>query len=226
MRNLLIHPSFRQREKGAVLFVALIFLILLTLLALTATSSSILQEKMTGGMRNRQLGLMGAESGLRGGEAFLWNLDFTTLSGQPLPPCVNGLTNSCVYRPGRNGALNAKVQAFRSAKTWQFKDGGGAPVSLPLAGSPNYTRSLSGLTGSVETASLNAQPYLTVEDLGADVAASAGSQSGNIDAERLGGPGTAWLYRITSRSQGGSAAVLRVAESVFSSANLTNTGIN
>lgn len=44
-------------QRGAVLFVALVFLILLTLLALTATSTSILQEKMTGGMRNRQLSL-------------------------------------------------------------------------------------------------------------------------------------------------------------------------
>ena len=39
-----------RHQHGAVLFVALVFLILITLLALTATGTSILQEKMTGGM--------------------------------------------------------------------------------------------------------------------------------------------------------------------------------
>ncbi|MEO6688559.1 MAG: PilX N-terminal domain-containing pilus assembly protein [Dokdonella sp.] len=226
MRTMSFQPGLRHNQKGAVLFVALIFLILLTLLALTATGSSILQEKMTGGMRNRQLGLMGAESALRGGEANLWTLNFTAAGGQPMPPCISGVTHSCVYRPQRNGSLDPKIQAFRSAKTWQFKDSGGSSVALPLAGSPTYTQTLTGLTGAAETASLSAQPYLTIEDLGADVAAGAGGQSGVIDPERQGGPGTAWLYRITSRSQGGSAAVVRVAESVFSSANLTNTGID
>ena len=41
-----------HRQQGAVLFVALVFLVLITLLGLTAASTSILQERMTGGMRN------------------------------------------------------------------------------------------------------------------------------------------------------------------------------
>ena len=89
----------RETQGGAVLFVALVFLILLTLIGLTATGTSILQEKMTGGMRNRQLGLMGAESAMRGGEAYLWTLSFNSASGQPLPPCIDGNTNGCVHRP-------------------------------------------------------------------------------------------------------------------------------
>jgi type IV pilus assembly protein PilX len=224
MSDLSLIPEMGRRERGAVLFVALIFLILLTLLALTAMGSSILQEKMTGGMRNRQLSLMGAESGLRGGESYLWNLNFSSVGGQPLPPCVTGNTNPCVYRTRRNGTLDQNVQAFRTAKTWQFQNAAGATVALPLAGSLSYTLPLTGLTGTAETASLSAAPYLAIEDLGADVPAGAGVQAGLIDPERAGGAGTAWLYRITSRSQGGSAAVLRTAESVFSSANLTNTG--
>ena len=50
-----------RQQGGAVLFVALVFLILLTLLALTATGTSILQEKMTGNMRNAS-SLLGAEA--------------------------------------------------------------------------------------------------------------------------------------------------------------------
>jgi type IV pilus assembly protein PilX len=202
------------------LFVALIFLVLLTLLALTATSTSILQEKMTGGMRNRQLGLMGTESGLRGGEAYLWNLSFNAAAGQPLPPCAIGVTyavgRTCVHRPApHTGAIDTTVQDFRTKQTW---------IAASPAGAPVYAQTLTGLAAPLDTASLAAQPLLSLEDLGADVPPGAGGQSGIIDPERQGGPGTAWLYRITSRSQGGSEAVVDAAESVFSSANLTNTG--
>ncbi|MEO7326356.1 MAG: PilX N-terminal domain-containing pilus assembly protein [Dokdonella sp.] len=215
------NPGSVCAQRGAVLFVALIFLVLLTLLALTATSTSILQEKMTGGMRNRQLGLMGSESGLRGGEAFLFNLSFNAATGQPLPPCATAVVyapgTNCVYRPTpHTGVLNAGVQKFRTQQTW---------INTAPAGAPAYVQTLTGLTGSVETASLAAQPLLSIEDLGADTPPGAGGQSGIIDPERQGGPGTAWLYRITSRSQGGSEAVVSAAESVFAAANLTNTGI-
>ncbi|HVJ62548.1 MAG TPA: PilX N-terminal domain-containing pilus assembly protein, partial [Tahibacter sp.] len=53
-----------RQQRGAVLFVAMIFLILITVMAVTASWNSVLQERMTGGMRNRQLGMLGAESAL------------------------------------------------------------------------------------------------------------------------------------------------------------------
>ena len=135
-------PKSPKRARGAVLFVALIFLVLITLLALTATGTSILQEKMTGGMRNQQLGLMGAESALRGGEAF-----FTTAGyggGNPLPACGPTPGGACAYRP-KNGLLDPNVQTFRTARTWVAK----------LGGSPDYVFPLTGLSGDAETASLH-----------------------------------------------------------------------
>lgn len=206
--------KFPRQERGAVLFVALVFLILVTLLALTATSTSILQEKMTGGMRNRQLGLMGAESGLRGGEAFFSNAIFN--GGNPLPPCgasVNVAGRACARRP-QNGLLSPDVQQFRSAK---------GVIPTP-GGSPGYDHVLTGLSGTAETASLNSQPIIMVEDLGANVPPGLGQQKGIIDPEQQN---SAWFYRVTSRSQGGSGAVLRVAESVYSPGlNLANAGAN
>lgn len=206
------HPSFMPaRQRGAVLFVALIFLILITLLALTATGTSILQEKMTGGLRNSQLAMMGSESGLRGEEVRLWNLDFNAGAGQPLPPCASNSTGACVYRPLLDGTLDPAIQNFRTSASWV-----GA-----LPGSVAYAHTLTNLTGGIETASLNAEPITLVEDLGADTPPGTGQQSGAIDPESQSANN---FYRITSRSQGGSAAVQRIAESVFSSANLTNTG--
>lgn len=202
-------------QRGAVLFIALILMVLITLLALTATSSSILQEKMTGGMRNSQLSMMGAESAVRGTEAWLWNLSFSAADGQPLPPCIGGSTGTCVYRVKADGTLPSNVQAFRSSKAW---------VTAP-GGAPAYSQVLTGLTGDSETASLASQPEVLVEDLGKNMPPGAGGQAGVIDSERGTGPGNYSFYRITARSQGGSAATQRVVESVFTSIDLTNTGI-
>ncbi len=208
---------FSSNQRGAVLFVALIFLILLTLLALTATSTSILQEKMTGGTRNRQLSLVGAESVLRGGEASLWQLSY--VGSQPLPPCIDDSASVyCAYRPLPTGLLRDNVQRFRSEKKWE-------PVT-PLSGWFPYAYSMTGLTGSSETAELGKEPRFIIEDLGPAVPPGAGQQLGTRDRELTSSVGRHEWYRITARSTGGSDSVVRVAESVFSAIDLTNTGFN
>ena len=203
------------RQRGAVLFIALIMLVLITLIALAASSSSMLQEKMVGGMRNQQLSSMGADSGLRGAESWLWNLDFNAATGQPLPPCIGSSSGTCVQRPRTDGTLKPDVQEFRAARQW---------VTTPPKGVFSYNHTLTGLTGPLETASLAAQPAVMIEDMGANVPPGAGNQSGAIDSELRSQAGKSNFYRITARSQGGSSAAIRVMESVFSSSDLTNTG--
>ncbi|MGN6519291.1 MAG: pilus assembly PilX family protein [Dokdonella sp.] len=213
--------NMAHRPSGAVLFVALVFLILVTLLALTATGTSILQEKMTGGMRNRQLGLMGSESALRGGEAFFTTANFS--GSNPLPQCPVGGGGVCVYPPrqvdlggGWAGAkLDDSVQQFRTASSWV----------APPPSAYTYARTLTSFSeDDLKTAALSAQPIYLIEDLGADVPAGLGQQRGIIDPENQK---SAWLYRLTARSQGGSGAVIRVAESVYSPGlNLGNAGAN
>lgn len=203
-----------RAHRGAVLFVALVFLVLLTLLALTATSTSILQEKMTGGMRNRQLGFMGAESALRGGEAHLWSLSFD--ASQPLPPCVESATVMCVHRPGSSGLLSPVAQEFRTSKTWI--DSG--------IGVSTYAHDLTELSDSAETANLSSQPVFLIENLGPDVPPSAGQTGGSVFQETTTLAGKHELYRITARSHGGTDAVVRAVESVYTAVDLTNTGFN
>lgn len=196
----------RRTQKGAVLFIALIFLVILTLLGVAATGTSILQEKMTGSMRNRQLGLMGAESALRGGEAKIWNLAYNATTALPLPPCIGSGILDCKYMV-ENGKLLPLAQSFRTSKTW---------LSPGTDGAQAYTGAVTGLTAGDETASLASTPRFQIEDVGPDVPSGAGRRSGSIQQERQGVPGSHEFFRITSRSQGGSNAVLRVAESVFS----------
>lgn len=194
-------------QRGAVLFVALVFLLLLTLLGIAASSTSILQEKMTGSMRNRQLGLMGAESALRGGESTIWNLAYQSNGTLAMPPCIGSSTGVlCVYKI-LGGKLDSKVQAFRTSKAAIAASGDGAMA---------YNGAVTGLTGDNETASINSQPRYMIEDLGPDVPPGAGRRGGSIQQEKPGQPGSHEWYRITARSEGGNNAVLRVAESVFS----------
>lgn len=206
----------RTHQRGAVLFLAMIFLVLLAVLAVTASSSSIMQERMTGGMRNRQLGLMGAESTVRGGEQFLWNLSFDIR--QPLPPCLStSTTGDCVYMVGRDGILNPKAQAFRTSRDW---------LNPATDGARAYGSSLTGMTGSAISARLAAQPRFIIEYLGPSGQPPFRSGGGIYAQSTTSRVGEHHLYRITARSQGGTGAVVRVAESYYSAMNLTNTNFN
>lgn len=61
----------RQRQHGATLVISLIFLVLLTLVGVTAMQSTILQERMAGNSRERNIAFQAGEIGLRDAEVFL-----------------------------------------------------------------------------------------------------------------------------------------------------------
>lgn len=213
-------PRF-LRQSGAALFVALVFLVLVSLLAISGSGSAVLQERMTGALRDRQLGQVGAETALRGGEADLWSLSSRLQGQNAMPPCVSGITSAatCVYSL-QNGTVASAAQAFRTAQAWTSA-GDGARA---------YAGALSGLSGDDASASLAAQPRYLIEDMGLALPSGPGNMNGpRFGASGGGGSGAAspkrW-YRITGKSLGGTAAVVRAYESVMATADLTNPGFN
>lgn len=70
------------REHGTALIVSLIFLLLLTILGVTAMSMTGLQEKMAGNMYDQDLAFQAGETALYGGQTYL---DTLALSGKPTP---------------------------------------------------------------------------------------------------------------------------------------------
>lgn len=60
-----------QFQRGAVLIIGLIMLLLLTMIGLASIRGSDLQERMAGNMRERNVAFQSAEAGLRTGEDFL-----------------------------------------------------------------------------------------------------------------------------------------------------------
>ena len=72
-----------NNERGAVLIVSLMILVILTLLGITAMQTTTFQEKMAGNMRSREVSFQAAEAALRQGEAFLQGagvLDFKSIA--------------------------------------------------------------------------------------------------------------------------------------------------
>ena len=64
------------KQKGAVLFVSLMFLILLTLIGLSAANVGILQERMAGNVRESNIAFQRAEATLRGIERRVQDIAF------------------------------------------------------------------------------------------------------------------------------------------------------
>lgn len=66
------HGMSLAKERGAVLAFALVILLLLTILGVTAVTTSSLQEKMAGNMRDQYVATHASDSVLRDGEAWLY----------------------------------------------------------------------------------------------------------------------------------------------------------
>ncbi len=63
--------SNRRRQRGAVLIISLLILLVMTMIGIVAMDSTTLEEKMAGNTRQRDLAFQAAEAGLRDGETDL-----------------------------------------------------------------------------------------------------------------------------------------------------------
>lgn len=70
------------KERGTALIFALVMLLLLTLLGITAVTTSSLQEKMAGNMRDQYTAQQAGDSILREGEALVYDQ-----TSKPMPTC-------------------------------------------------------------------------------------------------------------------------------------------
>lgn len=203
----------RNAQRGAVLFVALIFLILLTLLAVVGMNTSLLQERMTGGMRNAHLAQMGADSTVRAVEFRLWNAPanneniectFNSDTTYGVPCYVRGDTQYSGSNPV--GALvNPKILRFRAARTY---------ISPSIDGAHDAPTDYSS-TSIPESARLAQRPRYLIEELGELQADMPHSGFKPLQSGPSGGVQPFKAFRITARSTGGTQSVVRMAESVF-----------
>jgi type IV pilus assembly protein PilX len=203
-------PS-RQAQRGAVLVVALIFLILLTILAISASGRSLLQERMAGGLRNAQQAEMSAQTALRGAEWKLWTstIHAITTGGGGIN-CGTGIFTDCYVYNAASPVTD--VTNFRTKPGWVTA---GATEYKGYANGQDYTAFASGN----QVGNLAKNPWYLIEDLGPELPPGVSGTLCESGATGFcsGGPtsGRADIYRITARGAGASANTVRVLESTF-----------
>ncbi len=193
-------PLGLARQRGAALMVALVFMLLLAILAIGAMRTALLQEKMVGALRNQQLAGLGAESALRAAEFRLWS---ASISAQPVV-CGQAALGGCYSYVA--GQPNAAVQAFIGASGW-----------YTAGGTVYNTQDMTVLAGAHATARLAENPVFLVEDLGIETPPGLGPAHESGATGPNAGPRSTdkHLYRITARSIGGNANSVRVMQTTF-----------
>ena len=77
-----VRHRMAQKERGTALIFALVMLLLLTILGITAVTTSSLQEKMAGNMRDQYMAQQASDSILHDGQALIINQ-----TNKPVPSC-------------------------------------------------------------------------------------------------------------------------------------------
>jgi type IV pilus assembly protein PilX len=195
--------SSSRAQRGAVLVLALIFLLLLTILAISASGRSLLQQRMAGGLLNAQQAEMSAQTALRGAEWRLWK---STSNITAQLNCGTGIFTDCyIYDPAHP---IANVVAFRTQQGWVTA---GSTEYMGYANGTDYT--------AAAVAGLAHNPRYMIEDLGVELPPGVGGGLHESGATGSTGTGTSssarHIYRITARATGGSANTVRVLESTF-----------
>jgi type IV pilus assembly protein PilX len=116
-------PSAPAKQRGAIMVVSLLLLLVMTVLALTASQSTMLQERMAGNARDTDLAFQAGEAGLRDAEAVLAALAVTGTSGRP-DEC--GISGPCAIKE-RSSSFKpdfARGDTFWKDNTRQYGDSG------------------------------------------------------------------------------------------------------
>jgi len=199
-------------QQGVVLVVALIFLLLLTILAISASGRSLIQERMVGGLRNAQQAGISAENALRGAEWRLWTR--TSQVGGRLNCMIGSISSddACtVYNPGNPPyTATGDVTKFRNSEGWV--DGIGNTYKGP-SNSIDYTSS-----SLQKTARLAKNPVYIIEDMGRELAPGTGPHHESGDTgpnNNAPGQVNTHVFRITARATGGNENTVRVLQSTF-----------
>lgn len=136
-----------RRERGAVLVISLLLLLVLTLIGLAATRSTTLEERMVANQRDHEVAFQAAEMALRDGESALQNASPGSFSN------TAGLYDSTWYSNNANPWQSIDWSASANA-TIQYE---GTLPDMPSGWTyPRYFIVDSGATGTVSGQSLAA----------------------------------------------------------------------
>lgn len=202
--------STRNRQQGVVLITGLILLVLLTIIGVTASRSTLLEERMAGNMKDQNVAFQSAEAALRVAENYL--------NGASLGNFVID-TNASTLAKDPTGLYSATMST--SSERWEqavWDDGG----------SVAYPRTPDDLTvATITPAGAAAPPRYIIEDMSNALKCTTGSTSScalnpvelfKDKGGSMGGLGPvseAGVFRVTARGVGTSANTVVFVQSYY-----------
>lgn len=209
-------PGFHQRsrQRGVVLLLALIFLVLLTLLAIGASSGSLLQQRMVAATRSAQLATFSADTALRGAEWTIWSSAMVV--GTPFNCGTDALdaTTGCV----KYDLASSPYSATGAVTLFRTPDNAWLSTGVAYTGATGAGFTAASDEPDIASPNVADNPRYIVEDMGRVKPPGAGPQhESGVSGPNNGGPGQVSLemYRITARATGGSRNTVRVVQSTF-----------
>ena len=180
-----------NHQRGMVLVLALVFLLLLTIMGITALNTTSLEEKMSGNVKDRNLAFQAAESALILAESWI-----NAQIGKPVfPSTSNGL-----YLPDAGVSGDPDGVDNWNENIWS----GTNVVTYP---------NTPGVSGSGTLGKINTQPKYIIEDMG-EKQESGGSVVTNTSYKSSG----TTVLRVTARGTGGTDAAQVVLQSTYARA--------
>ena len=175
---------FPTRQAGAALITGMIFLVVLSMIGVTAARMSTLEERMSGNMRDRSIAMQAAELGLRDAERDVGNTVAASARG------VSGISNFSVDC-GEASATATDDGLCYGGPSVDSIDILNNEFARRIPPSPDLTATIAtanygDYTGAADIAGLSAQPRYIIEGI----------------RKTPPGGGENFYYRITVRAQG------------------------
>jgi type IV pilus assembly protein PilX len=129
--------QIKARQSGVALVTGLIFMVVLTIIVISALRSATLEERMAANARNRQVALHAAEAALRDAEGMLFNGDVMNTSYAMFKPDSGIFKKAKFTTDCAAGLCNIPADNTR----WKTFDWGTAPeISVVLNGVASQPR--------------------------------------------------------------------------------------
>ncbi len=189
-----------RKQEGAALFVGLVILAIITIMGYTSMKGTILQERMAAGLHNRSLAHSGANSAVREGEEFMFDL-ITETNGVNVEGTEGGSfynIYSMLQNPldPENSTLNVTVEAFKK-RNWDSDKG---------------TDHVFNFNGVIANAALNTVPQYIVEEVYS-------IPLDGFDSQEFGLSGSdssvQKSFYITGKSDSGDGKTMSLVQSLF-----------
>lgn len=181
-----------RAQTGIVLATALVFLLLLTLIGVTAMQGIAQQERMADNARQRTLALQGAEACLRWGETG-WGSDGRGLLAATLPDFDGSQPGLLPSTDSARGSV-ANDAFWMDAYCWSGSESGCSGTGAASQACPALNE-------------LAAPARYAIEELPATVASASSAKFAALPQTRR--------YRITARSTGATPDAIVIAQTVY-----------